>query len=215
MVLDHHQIIDNPENRVMINDTNATSTCEIILENTISIRESYYDEEIATYLYLWLTTDSGNFRYDKNHERILKNALDLIKLWADKKLIIDNFINNKSLWTIKFLKVLIDRLQDDWDLLYSYYDMDELKDYNIDGEQASYWLTIIQEIKWPKVIMTIRKEWTIMKVSLRSVKTNVEKIAKIFWGGWHINASWFAVTIEDSFEKTKNNVIEKIKSLIQ
>jgi len=52
LVLDHHQTIDIPENRIAINDTKATSTCEIILENTIEIRESYYDKEIATYLYL-------------------------------------------------------------------------------------------------------------------------------------------------------------------
>jgi len=164
---------------------------------------------------LWLTTDSGNFRYDENHERILKNALDLIKIWADKKLIIDNFINNKSLWAIKFLKTLLDRMNIDWDILYSYYDIDELKDYKIDWEQASYWLTILQEIKWPKVIMTIRKEWDIIKWSLRSKDTNVEKIAKTFGGWWHIYASWFSTKIEENFEKTKKNVIKKIKTLLQ
>lgn len=215
LVLDHHQVKDVPKNWTIFTDTEATSTCEIILEKTLDVRESYYDKEIATYLYLWLTTDSGNFRYDNNHERILKNALDLIKLWADKKLIIDNFINNKSIGTIKFLKTLIERLVEDWDILYTHYDRDELDEYGIDNEQAWYWLTIIQEIKWPKVIMTMRKEWDILKWSLRSKDTNVEKIAKQYWWGGHIRASGFSTKIDKDFETTKNNVIKTIKDLLQ
>ena len=214
LVLDHHQTFNIAENWIAINDTKATSTCEIILENTLDIRESYYDKEIATYLYLWLTTDSGNFRYDENHERILKNALDLIQLWADKKLIIDNLINNKSIWAINFLKTLLERMSFDWEILYSYYDIDELKDYDIDSEQASYGITILQEIKWPKIIMTIRKEWNIIKVSLRSKETNVENIAKNFGGWWHIQASWFSIDIKTNFKETKNNIIKAIQTLL-
>jgi phosphoesterase RecJ-like protein len=214
LVLDHHRIKDIPKNRTIFNDTKATSTCEIILENTLDIWESYYDEEIATYLYLWLTTDSWNFRYDDNHERILKNALTLIQLWANKKLIIDNLINNKSLWSIRFLKTLLDRLTKEWDILYTYYDKDELENYDIDNEQASYWLSILQEIKWPKIIMTIRKEWKIAKWSLRSKDTDVENIAKQFWWWWHIHASWFSIEIKNNFEKTKNSIIKNIKSLL-
>lgn len=214
IVLDHHQWNSHPSNRTTLKDVDATSTCEIIFENTINILEKYYDSEIATYLYLWLTTDSGNFRYDQNHERILKNALELIKLWADKKLIIDNFINNKSMWTIKFLQVLLERLTQKWDILYTYYDIDELSKYDIDNEQAWYGLTIIQEIKWPKVIMTIRKSWNMIKGSLRSKDTNVEDIAKFFGGGWHIKAAGFAVPIQVNFETTKNEIINKINNLI-
>ena len=214
LVFDHHQMLNPPQNWTVVHDTQSTSTCEIILENTLNIREEYYDKEIATCLYLWLTTDSGNFRYDENHERILKNALVLIQLWADKKLIIDNFINNKTLWAINFLKILLERMIIEWDILYSYYDVDELKNYNIDNEQASYWLTILQEIKWPKVIMTIRKEDHLVKVSLRSKDTNVEKIAKSFGGGGHIYASWFAKRIEENFDITKKEIIQKVQTLL-
>ncbi|HPC34809.1 MAG TPA: bifunctional oligoribonuclease/PAP phosphatase NrnA, partial [Candidatus Absconditabacterales bacterium] len=217
LVFDHHQMLNPPENWTVIHDTQSTSTCEIILENTLNIREEYYDKEIATYLYLGLTTDSGNFRYDENHERILKNALTLIQLGADKKSIIDNVINNKSLGTINFLKTLLDRMSIEGEILYSYYDIDELKDYDIDNEQASYGLTILQEINGPKVIMTIRKEDHLVKVSLRSKDANVEEIAKSFGGGGHIHASGFAKRIEDGkdFYTTKNEVINKIKSLLK
>ncbi len=129
IVFDHHQWNEEHKNRITSKDVHATSTCEIIFENTINIRENYYDSTIATYFYLWLTTDSGNFRHDENHERIFKNALELIKLGADKKLIVDNLINNKSIWTINFLKVLLERLKQKWEILYTYYDLEELEKY--------------------------------------------------------------------------------------
>ncbi len=214
ITIDHHEWSTNPSNRTMLKDTNATSTCEIIFENTINIREKYYDKDIATYMYLWLTTDSWNFRYDKNHERILKNALDLIKLWADKDLIIDNMINNKTIWTMKFLKLLLDRLAEDGNILYTYYKTNELKEYMIDSEQASYGLTIIQEIDWPKVIMTLRKEWDKIKWSLRSKNTDVEKIAKHFGGWWHTLAAWFSTKIDKNFDNTKTKIIKEINDLL-
>ncbi|MCK9466948.1 MAG: bifunctional oligoribonuclease/PAP phosphatase NrnA [Candidatus Absconditabacterales bacterium] len=214
LVFDHHQMLNPPQNWTVVHDTQSTSTCEIILENTLNIREEYYDKEIATCLYLGLTTDSGNFRYDENHERILKNALVLIQLGADKKLIIDNFINNKTLGAINFLKILLERMIIEGDILYSYYDVDELKNYNIDNEQASYGLTILQEIKGPKVIMTIRKEDHLVKVSLRSKDINVEKIAKSFGGGGHIYASGFAQRIEENFDITKKEIIQKVQTLL-
>lgn len=214
LIIDHHESENDETNQIVINDTKATSTCEIIFEQTIKIREKYFDEDVATYLYLWLTTDSWNFRYDQNHERILKNALDLIKLWANKKLIIDNLINNKSMWTINFLKLFLERLKEKWNILYTYYDKEEFNQYWIDNEQAWYWLTIIQEIKWPKVIMTIRKEGEIIKYSLRSKDTNVEKIAKEFLWWWHKYAAWFSTNYSGNFQDDISKTIQKINSLL-
>ncbi|HKL43985.1 MAG TPA: bifunctional oligoribonuclease/PAP phosphatase NrnA [Candidatus Absconditabacterales bacterium] len=214
VVFDHHEGNKKQENWLTIRDTKSTSTCELIFEKTIDIREKYYDEKIATYLYLGLTTDSGNFRYDENHERILKNALELIKLGANKKLIIDNFINNKSIGTINFLKVLLERISQKGDVLYTYYDIDELHKYDIDQEQAGYGLTIIQEIKGPKIIANIRKDGNKIKGSLRSKDTNVEKIAKIFNGGGHMYAAGFSIPIEKDFKTTIKKTIDKINDLI-
>lgn len=56
----------------------------------------FSDAYIATCLYLGLTTDSGNFKYDDNHERILANAMKLVQLGAQKKLIIDKAIRRRS-----------------------------------------------------------------------------------------------------------------------
>jgi len=214
IVFDHHEIKERNKQRLKIIDPKATSCCEVIFETVKDIWKNFLTPEVATYFYLWLTTDSGNFRFDEDHERIFTNALNLIKYWADKKLITENLINSKSYDTIKFFKVLLERLTWEWDILYSYYDIAELTEYGIDNEQAWFWLTILQEIKWPKITMTIRKDWDHIKCSMRSKKTDVNKVAKHFGGWWHIHAAWF---IKESTWKIKNDVkeiIDEIKKLI-
>lgn len=213
-IFDHHIRSEINENRLIHNDPQATSCCEVIFESTIWPRKEYFTPEIATYLYLWLTTDSGNFRFDTNHERIFNNALNLVKLWADKDLITDNLINSKSIETINFLKIILERIHVEWDILYSYYDTDDLKKYNVDIEQAWYWLTIIQEIKWPKVVITIRKDENRIKCSLRSKSTNVNTIAKHFWWWGHIHASWFSCESTWEFQDDIKRIIDEIKTLI-
>jgi hypothetical protein len=46
-------------------DVEAISTCGILYELTKEWRPDLLDEEIATYFYVGLSTDSGNFRYDE------------------------------------------------------------------------------------------------------------------------------------------------------
>ena len=214
VVFDHHELKPHPDHWLIMDDPSATSCCEVILENTIWPWRQYYNWEIATQLYLWLTTDSGNFRFDEDPERIYTNALTLIRLGADKKLIVNNLVNSKSVETIMFLRKLLERLTIDWDIAYTYYDIQELDEYGIDTEQAWYWLTIIQELNWPKVIMTLRKIWDTIKWSVRSKNTDVHKIAESFGWWWHIHASWFCTKIEWSFENTINSIITKIKTMI-
>lgn len=214
VVFDHHHIKSHPWHWDVICDSTSTSCCEVILENTKDIRAQYYTPEIATYLYLWLTTDSGNFRYDENPERIHTNAITLLKMWADKKAIINNLINCKTMPTILFLKELLNRLTMSWDIVYSYYDTDEFEKFGIDNEQAGYGLTIIQEIKWPKVAMTIRKTGDSVKCSLRSKDTDVQKIAA-FFGWWgHLHASWFSTDIQWNFDETIQNIVAQIQKMI-
>ncbi len=215
VVFDHHKTKNQNDSRLTIVDFTATSCCEVIFETIKDIRKQYITPQIATYFYLGLTTDSGNFRFDENHERIFTNALNLIKFGADKKLITENLTNSKSMETINFFKILLERMKKDWEILYSYYDIDELQKYNVDNEQAWYWLTVIQEIRWPKIIMTIRKNWNWVKCSMRSKNTDISKIAESFGWGWHIHAAGFTLSIEKDFETTINEVITKINWMLK
>lgn len=224
IIIDHHQEDKPPSNALLIKDTNATSNCEIVFETTYRRRKEYYDSNIATYLYLWLSTDSWNFRFDQGQQtpRIFTNALKLIKLWADKKSIIDNIFRSKSFEAVQFMQKLLSRMILKNNILYTYFTQDELLSSQIDEEEAVYAQTIMQDIIWPQFICVFKVFPDIIKWSLRSNsispknKSNQDqidcrKIASIFGGWWHKSAAWFKVKLQSkNFKKQIDQIINQM-----
>ena len=156
IIFDHHPG-DEIDHGIVIKDTKSISTCEILFEHTRKWWPELYDKEIATYFYLGITSDSGNFLFEEDHVRTFSNVVKLLKLGADKDFVVNNLLRKKSFNAIKFLQLLLNRMKQKDDLLYTYYDESELEEYNIDLEEASYGLHIIQNIDGPSVVLLISK----------------------------------------------------------
>ena len=78
IIIDHH--IEEPISHALaIKDTEISSCCELLFESFEKVWKKHIDPEIATYLYLGLMTDTGNFMFDKDAERTLSNALHLVQ----------------------------------------------------------------------------------------------------------------------------------------
>lgn len=216
MVFDHHVYEHKHSNRNVISDYKSMSACEVVFEKTYKWWKEFYDKKIATYFYLGLTTDSGNFRYDEDHERILTNALNLVKLGADKKMIVNNAFRKKSFAGVKMMELMFKRLEKKWDLIYSRYTDKDTKKLNIDREEADYWQIIIQDIDEAKVTVIFRtdKLKNVFCMSFRSKNVNVQKIAKHYWGWGHIYAAWCAIprvwTFQDQLDKISTEISQMI-----
>lgn len=213
--IDHHT--EQAENRInyTIKDKKSISTCELVFEATHKRRPNLYNKEIATYLYLWITTDSWNFQFDNDHIRTFSNALELLKLWANKKLILKNIYDKQSLWSIKILQRILNRFKIENKLIYSYFLEEELEELNIDRGETKEALNILRSIEDIELALILWTHNWYIKWSIRwKWKYDCTKIANIFNGGWHKNAAWFAIKIEDNFEKTKINIIKKINNYI-
>jgi phosphoesterase RecJ-like protein len=213
--IDHH--LETPENRITlaIKDSKSISTCELIFEYTNELRPQLLDKNIATHLYMWITTDSWNFRYEKDSIRTFDNALKLVKLWADKQLILNKIYNSQSIWSVTILQRILQRMIINKNFIHSYYLDDELLKLNIDNANTSKALDIMLSIKECEIILLLKiKDWEI-RWSLRSKwKYDCTKIANEFWWWWHFKAAWFSVDIEENSETTKINIIKKINNLI-
>ena len=221
LVIDHHPG-NPPRHALTYKDTASMSTAEIIFELAQKIRKRYLDKEIATCFYLWLMTDSGNFLFDEDHERIFSNALALVKLWANKTLINNKIIREKSVNQINFLGILINRMHIQWEILFSYYEAADLKKYKIDQEEAGYGLVVIQNIEGPRLTLMFKKFPTLMRCSLRSKDTiggkkpiNCNSIAKQFGGGGHPWAAWFEVPATGNFAQQMKAIVAQINRMIQ
>lgn len=219
VVIDHH--LDNwSDTDIIIKDVKSVSVCELLFEHTYKWWPKLYDKDIATYFYLGLTSDSGNFLFGVNHIRTFTTALGLLKLGADKNLVVDNLIRKRSLNSIKFLQLLINRIKQKGGLLYTYYDELELKKYAIDQEEAAYGLHIIQNINGPEIVLLIRKKGDSLRWSLRAKepewkmhgkwKIDCNKIAQSLWWGGHKLASGFSVPAQGKFEEQVGEVVKHI-----
>ena len=223
VVFDHH-MGDGKEEGILIKDVKSISTCEILFEYTIRWRPALYDKDIATYFYLGISSDSGNFLFEEDHIRTFSNVLKLLKLWADKDIVVNNLIRKRSLNAVKFLNLLLNRIEEKWELLYTYYDEDEMKEYKIDQEEAAYGLHIIQNIDGPQAVLLLRKIGDMIRGSLRAKKLegkqagktiDCNKVAQQLWWGGHKLAAGFSVPVKGKFEDQIKEIVRNINKTIE
>ena len=224
LVFDHHP--GNEEDcGIIIKDIKSISTCEIVFEHTYKRRPKLYDKDIATYFYLGITSDSGNFLFEQDHIRTFTNVVKLLKIGADKDLVVNNLLRKRSLNAIRFLQQLLNRITQVGELLYTYYDEKELETYKIDQEEASYGLHIIQNINGPQAVLLMRKVNDIIRGSLRAKeleweirgkgKIDCNKIAQALWGGGHKLAAGFSIPAKGEFEQQIGIIAKQINTLIK
>lgn len=220
VVIDHH-LSDTLDYASVIKDVDSMSTSEIIFEHAYIRRPKLFDAQIATYLYMWLTMDSWNFVYDEDHERILRNALHLVQLWADKWLIVNQLVRKRSLNVIQFTQLMLNRMKQAWDMIYSYYDDKDLKHYWVDEEEANYPLMVIQNIDGPRLVLILKKIGSRVRGSLRSKKVlwkkliDCDAIAKQFGGGGHRPAAGFAISASGAFDAQVKKIVKQIAKMVQ
>lgn len=217
IIIDHH-IEWWMKHALMIKDAHSISVCEILFEYTYKLRPELYDKEIATRFYMGITSDSWNFLFEEDHIRTFTNIVQLLKLWADKDMVVNNLIRKKSFNAIRFLQLLLNRIHQKGGLLYTYYDEKELDEYGIDQEEASYGLHIIQNIDGPEIVLLIRKIGDQIRWSLRSKKTTQQidcnKLAKTLWWGGHKGAAWFSVIATQKIEQQIESIVQHLNKHI-
>lgn len=162
VVIDHH-IGDNEYAFLHLKDVDATSCCERIYENVRERRNDLIDADIATYFYLGLTTDSGNFMYDKDSVRTLGNARELVKRGADKKSIVFYLFRQRSYAAIKFMQLVLSRMKLEGKLVWSRYTQEEIEEYGLNKEEADYAMIWMQSMKETHVAVLLRTFDNIIK----------------------------------------------------
>ena len=227
LIIDHHlaDIVKETEEplqtSLIFRDDTCISCSEIVFELTSLWRgEKYVTPEIATILYMGIVSDSGNFCHDEWEEsiRVMQDAIELLKQWADKKIVIMHLFNDKSLVEVRFMQKIIDRLQQKGEILYSRYTKEEVEEAWIHLAKAEYALSIMTGIREGEICILWKEkpEWWSIKFSLRGKgKYNCRDLASHFGGWGHFNAAWCAIDFEWEVEKSVQEFIEKISQMIQ
>lgn len=221
IIIDHHQPEPLPENTLIYRDVGAISTCSIIHQLLSIWRPELITPQVATYLYMGISTDSGNFRYDEGEQSIqtFETAVALLKLGADKKLIIDEIFRKKSYRSIQFMQQVLSRMQKrkygfggrEISMIYSYYIDSELEEYEVDHDEADYALNIMQDIRYNDLVILVKKVWNFVKFSLRGRgEIDCSALARSFGGGGHFNAAGIKLQSSGYLEKDIDTFLKQL-----
>ncbi|WP_338660901.1 bifunctional oligoribonuclease/PAP phosphatase NrnA [Paraclostridium sordellii] len=212
--IDHHASNNNYGDLNYI-DPNESSTCELVYnllkEFSKEIGEQILDEDISTYLYTGLLTDTGNFSYSNTNPSSYLMAYDLVNLGAKKDLIIQKIFQSNTYNYYKLLGEALDTLEIvDKKIASMMLTIDMLERNEISFNDADGVTSYTRDIDGVEVGLLFKEKAPgEVKVSFRSKNyVDVSAVAQVFGGGGHVRAS--GCTIKDSIENVKKIVINEV-----
>lgn len=191
--IDHHPILKtNPELSInSIVDTTAASTGEIsyflLKEMGIGM-----DPSIATPLYVSIVFDTQRFQFIKNSETSHKICADLCQYITDNEKIYNQLFGMNSLAKIHLLSEIIKETEYFHQSKVAIIEIteEELRKKNLNIEDACDFLDMTLEVRSTQLsVLIINLSDNKYKLSFRSKKWNVLKLAELFNGGGHITSS--------------------------
>ena len=211
--IDHH-MSNGGFCKLRLLDPKASSTGELLyrLMRKMHVKMT---KDICTNLYAAILTDTGGFRYSSTHQETLRAAGDLVEGGADPQWISENIYESDPPVKLQLLSRVLETLTLDMatktaSLVVT---QQHLQDTGAMMEHTDGFIDIPRTVKGIDIAMLYTQtEGNHFKLSLRSKgKVNVEKIARKFGGGGHINAA--ACRIEGNIDEIKRRVLEAVREL--
>ncbi len=196
-------------------DPAASSTGELLyrLATAMSVALS---REMATNLYAAILTDSGGFRYSSTTKETLVAAGNLVGCGADPQWISEHIYESNPLVRIQLLGKVLETLRFDLDgrvgsMVALQKTLDAL---GAKLEHTENFVDVPRTIQGVDVaIFYSEMNEGLFKLSLRSKdRVNVEKVARVFGGGGHMNAA--ACRIEGDFAAVHQRVLDAVRSVL-
>lgn len=195
IMIDHHQAPDDYP-LYTFSDTNYGSTCEMVYDfiNALGFN-SVINKEIATCLYVGITTDSGSFRFPKTTAKTHICVADLITKGINNSEIHHLLFDNASYSRLQLLGRALQNLTllKEYNASYITLSQEELDTFNYkkgDTEGIVNYGLSLEGINRTAIFIE-NKEEGIIKISFRSQgDVDVNQFARTYFnGGGHINAA--------------------------
>ena len=209
--IDHH--ITNDKFAMTNYIKEASSVGEIIFE-LLDIMQAQITESIALYLYIAISTDTGNFTYSNTNKNCLAYVSSLVE-HIDIRAAADILFRRRSLVSTKLIGRAICSLE-----LYSDGKIASLtitqSDLNQIGATSADCENIVdyaREIEQTKVAVFFREIPHGVKISMRSKdEVDVCAVAQAFGGGGHKNAA--GCCISGKMDVAKKKLLDKLMEIV-
>jgi len=155
--------------------------------------------------------DTNIFRTQSTHTSTLRIAADLVEKGADLFGLKVELLSNKNPLIIKLWSRILDRIDFNMEkkAAWTYVSQSDLKELQLDLKSLVGFSNFLSEVSEIDItIFFYELETGEVKVSLRSTTADVNKLASIFGGGGHKNAS--GIVLEESLANTIKKVTQAL-----
>lgn len=208
--VDHHPLLDINTADYFFVDTNTSSTGEMIYDLLKELNISF-NESIATALYTSIVFDTGFFRYIKSSPKPFSICAELVPYIQKPERIYENLFKNLTkenlgLFTC-FEKV---EYHNHNSIGMLYLSKEDLKRYGSDPRQVYDLIDILMNVSSIDMIaLILEKEGNSFKLSLRSRRESILKVAESFKGGGHHLAAG-AYIYDQNLQEIKDKILKQL-----
>ncbi|HEX5581452.1 MAG TPA: bifunctional oligoribonuclease/PAP phosphatase NrnA, partial [Gemmatimonadaceae bacterium] len=191
LVIDHHVATDEPAGTVVLSDTTACATGELVYDFAEAL-DLEVTEPIARSLYAAILTDTGGFRYSNTTPRAHAIASRLLQVGVDPEAMYRTVYASVPLGRLRLLRDALDTLEVDHELGLAWISVPAgaLEQYELRSEDLDGIVEHPRSILGTRMALFFRDlGHGKVKVSFRSTgDVDVNALARQFGGGGHAKA---------------------------
>ncbi len=215
IVIDHHVPTDEPAGDIVLADTAACATGELLYDFA-SVLGLEIDLPIAEALYTAILTDTGGFRYSNTSPRAHAIASTLLALGVDPEHTYRRIYASLSPGRLQLLRDALDTLGVDADhgLAWVSVTNDAMERYGVSSDDLDGIVEHPRSIAGTRVALFFRDlGYGKVKVSFRSTgDVDVNALARQFGGGGHEKAS--GALVVGSLDDVRTKVVDAARAFV-
>jgi phosphoesterase RecJ-like protein len=215
LVIDHHLPSDEPPSKLMLTDTTACATGELIYDLATCLKLEI-TPDIARALYVALLTDTGGFRFSNTSARCLSIAGQLIASGVEPEEMYGRLYASIPIGRLHLLRDALATLEVDPEYGISWISVaaGSAEQYGLKSEDLEGMAEHPRSIGGTRLALFFRDlGHDRVKVSFRSAGTvDVNKFAKQFGGGGHAKAA--GALIEGTLDKVRHDVVARAREFL-
>jgi phosphoesterase RecJ-like protein len=208
VVIDHHVPTDEPAGDIMLADTSACATGELLYDVAV-VLGLRIDPAIADALYTAILTDTGGWRYSNTSPRAHRIASELIEMGVDPEATYRRIYASMSPGRLHLLREALDSLGVDreYGLAWVSITNEALDRHGVGSDDLDGIVEHPRSIAGTRVAMFFRDlGYGKVKVSFRSTgDVDVNRLARQFGGGGHEKAA--GALIPGSLDDVRDQVV--------
>jgi phosphoesterase RecJ-like protein len=208
LVIDHHLDSDDPAGTIVVSDTTACATAELVYD-LAQVTGRQITPAIAQSLYTGMLTDTGGFRFSNTSPRCLAVAAQLLAAGVDPEDMYTRIYASAPAGRVRLMAEVLGTLQvdDAAGLAWLSMDPDALEKYEVKSEDLDGIVEHARSIAGTRMALFFRDlGHNRVKVSFRSIGgTDVNAFARKFGGGGHAKAA--GALVSGTLEQVRSAIV--------